>query len=84
MQKSIEIKRGNNSFYLLTCNNLAINRYFADVESKLNTLKETLEQLHDEKMERIKNDEKANNRFQYNFEMGCDIGPRINFVFRPQ
>lgn len=54
MQKSIEIKRGNNSFYLLTCNNLAINRYFADVESKLNTLKETLEQLHDEKMERIK------------------------------
>ena len=53
-----------NAFYTLACNNLAINRYFTDVESKLNTLKETLEQLHDEKMEKIKKEEKAIDRFQ--------------------
>lgn len=39
-----------NALYLFCCINLSINRYFVDVDNKLATLKETLEQLHDEKM----------------------------------
>jgi cation transport ATPase len=39
-----------NALYSFCCRNLAIDRYFADVDNKLATLKETLEQLHDEKI----------------------------------
>lgn len=40
-----------NAFYSFCCRNLSVDRYFADVDSKLATLKETLEQLHNEQME---------------------------------
>lgn len=40
-----------NALYLFCCQNLSVDRYFADVDNKLATLKETLEQLHDEQTE---------------------------------
>jgi hypothetical protein len=43
-----------NALYSFCCRNLSIDRYFADVDNKLATLKETLEQLHDEQMETYK------------------------------
>ena len=42
-----------NALYQFCCANLAVDRYFVDVDNKLATLKETLEQLHDEKMRLI-------------------------------
>ena len=46
-----------NALYSFCCRNLAIDRYFTDVDNKLATLKETLEQLHDEQMETYKRTE---------------------------
>lgn len=48
-----------NGIYRMCCRNLSIERYFADVDNKLYTLKETLEQFHDEQMERYEREQKA-------------------------
>lgn len=40
-----------NALYSFCCRNLSIDRYFSDVENKLYTLKEKLEQEHDAQME---------------------------------
>lgn len=40
-----------NALYSFCCRNLCIDKYFLDVDNKLSSLKETLEQLHDEQME---------------------------------
>ncbi len=40
-----------NALYSFCCRNLCVDKYFLDVDNKLSSLKETLEQLHDEQME---------------------------------
>ena len=53
-----------NALYSFCCKNLSVDRYFADVDNKLATLKETLEQLHDEQMEAYKRHEKKMDNVQ--------------------
>ena len=53
-----------NALYEICCRNLSVDRYFADVDNKLATLKETLEQLHDEQMEAYKKAEKDMDKIQ--------------------
>jgi hypothetical protein len=53
-----------NALYEICCRNFSVDRYFADVDSKLATLKETLEQLHDEQMEAYKKTEKDMDKIQ--------------------
>ena len=53
-----------NAIYQFCSNNLAVNKYFIDVDNKLSTLKETLEQLHDEQMEAYKKTEREMDKVQ--------------------
>ena len=53
-----------NAIYQFCSNNLAVNKYFIDVDNKLSTLKETLEQLHDEQMEAYKRTEREMDKIQ--------------------
>lgn len=66
-----------NALYYFCCTNFTVDRYFVDVDNKLAILKETLEQLHDEKMLQLEQDslkiekdnekrEKSNDRRQQN------------------
>ena len=74
-----------NVLYSFCCRNLSVDRYFSDVENKLYTLKEKLEQEHDAQMEiyeRLKLElEKKEDRRQQNITKWVGVAAVVLTLF---